>query len=445
MSLILEVYPVPWKILDLIKARILKNRAKKSKTGIDWGEDLKREMSLQPGPLSRRRRDEPSFIYSQEVNVGRVWWHIGHNYTVTSDNITGSNSYNTVNFGWDNGVPPGRDLVQPPPNLVKWDPSTGPTTRRRDFQRTSSAVLEFVITVGSGSGETWKRVKHTVNFSGSYYGSGEERYIVLPSPHFPEYSTIVYQNNALNRGSNNFTARLWYSFFPVGDSSTIFVVSIAQFSVNGWLSFRDQFTGTSGGNDGVRAVENKKQISFLITQTDVTELTHPIPAFIQKIIDLKLKDGSIRSEFHDPNMPDWTLSTALASSIGSYSGGVSSAIFERVATDGTISGVTPQQAKASYAASSGNPEIPVLRYKRDNPSVGFTPTTEKGFFGIIPDASVTSNITSEMLAAEMEDQLEQTPGANAADQPEPVSFIFTYDYHGGNYCRDQLSRLGITL
>jgi hypothetical protein len=67
MSLIVEVYPVPWKILALVKARILKNRAKKAKMGVDWSEDVKQMMSLQPGPLSRRRRDEPSFIIADST------------------------------------------------------------------------------------------------------------------------------------------------------------------------------------------------------------------------------------------------------------------------------------------------------------------------------------------------------------------------------------------
>lgn len=63
MSLIIDINPVPWKILDLVRARILKNRAKKAKKGVDWSkETLKRDMSLQPGPLSRRKRDEPSFV-----------------------------------------------------------------------------------------------------------------------------------------------------------------------------------------------------------------------------------------------------------------------------------------------------------------------------------------------------------------------------------------------
>ena len=68
MSLIIDIDPVPWRILDLVRARILKNRAKKAKKGVDWSkETLKREMSLQPGPLSRRKRDEPSFTGSPRV------------------------------------------------------------------------------------------------------------------------------------------------------------------------------------------------------------------------------------------------------------------------------------------------------------------------------------------------------------------------------------------
>jgi hypothetical protein len=65
MSLIIDIDPVPWKILDLVKARILKNRAKKAKKGTDWSkETLRREMALSPAPLISRKRDEPSFVPS---------------------------------------------------------------------------------------------------------------------------------------------------------------------------------------------------------------------------------------------------------------------------------------------------------------------------------------------------------------------------------------------
>jgi hypothetical protein len=66
MSLIVDINPVPWRILDLVRARILRNRAKKAKKGMNWSkETLKREMSLHPGPLSRKRKDEPSFVESR--------------------------------------------------------------------------------------------------------------------------------------------------------------------------------------------------------------------------------------------------------------------------------------------------------------------------------------------------------------------------------------------
>jgi hypothetical protein len=68
MSLIVDINPVPWKILGLVRARILKNRAKKAKKATDWSkETLKREMSLQSAPLISRRKDEPSFALSNDL------------------------------------------------------------------------------------------------------------------------------------------------------------------------------------------------------------------------------------------------------------------------------------------------------------------------------------------------------------------------------------------
>jgi len=87
MSLVVELYPVPWKILDLVKARILKNRAKKAKKGLDWSkETLRREMALTPAPLISRRRDEPSFVPSEPrlytIEGNRVWTDSGNTKTI---------------------------------------------------------------------------------------------------------------------------------------------------------------------------------------------------------------------------------------------------------------------------------------------------------------------------------------------------------------------------
>ena len=68
MSLIVDINPVPWKILDLVRARILKNRAKKAKKGMDWSkETLRREMTFQPAPPIIRRKDEPTFVVRSDM------------------------------------------------------------------------------------------------------------------------------------------------------------------------------------------------------------------------------------------------------------------------------------------------------------------------------------------------------------------------------------------
>jgi hypothetical protein len=121
---------------------------------------------------------------------------------------------------------------------------------------------------------------------------------------------------------------------------------------------------------------------------------------------------------------------------------VSSAIYESIAPDGTFSVVSPEQAKASYAEYSGNPEIPVLSYKLErDPTVISAPTTEVGVFGIVPGASVTEPVTTEMLAVGLDDEVDQRPGPGAVNQPEPVRMFAAYDYHEGTYCRNRLSQL----
>jgi hypothetical protein len=94
MSLIVNINPVPWKILDLVKARILKNRATKKKQGINWSTDgVKRGMALQPRPVSKRREQEPSFINSGKTVIythgeHRRIYHTTNSGEVGSVNIT---------------------------------------------------------------------------------------------------------------------------------------------------------------------------------------------------------------------------------------------------------------------------------------------------------------------------------------------------------------------
>ena len=62
MSLIVDINPVPWEILEQVKARLLKNRATKQKRQPEKGKDLRRVMQVDNGILTKQRWEEPSFI-----------------------------------------------------------------------------------------------------------------------------------------------------------------------------------------------------------------------------------------------------------------------------------------------------------------------------------------------------------------------------------------------
>jgi hypothetical protein len=64
MSLIVDINPVPWDILELVKARILRNRAKKQRRQLENRKELRRVMRVDNGLLAKQRKDEPSFILS---------------------------------------------------------------------------------------------------------------------------------------------------------------------------------------------------------------------------------------------------------------------------------------------------------------------------------------------------------------------------------------------
>ena len=278
--------------------------------------------------------------------------------------------------------------------------------------------LELIITVGTGSGEIWRQVRHTVNCSRNFDGPPGD-----PS-NFSTFHTLSQ-----------------LASFPAGQSDIVFVFLLTQF----------RHTINSSGITTSYSAINTIQISFLITDDSITEATHPIPVYAQRVIDI----GEFVGPGPGPRGPGDFRETGIYKYIGIDLQGdldridyavSSSAIFEAIAPDGTFNySYSAQEAKASYAAFSGNAEIPVLGYKRDDPLAASTPTTERGVFGIIPGASVTAPITAEMRAARLEDEQVQQPAPSAENRTEPVGMIVAYDYHGGTYCRDQLARLGITL
>jgi hypothetical protein len=67
MSLIVDINPVPWEILDLVRARILKNRAKKQKRQPEKPGELRRVLQVDNGILAKQRWEEPSFIGGDRV------------------------------------------------------------------------------------------------------------------------------------------------------------------------------------------------------------------------------------------------------------------------------------------------------------------------------------------------------------------------------------------
>jgi len=364
-----------------------------------------------------------------EVAVGVAWLHISQNYTITS------NSETPYDDSWSNGIPGS-----------SWDPLSGPTTRRVGGIGSASATLEFVITVGTRSGEAWNRFRYALDLSvqTNYYYKDTHYVVYFTDANGNQQYTTTSKIDVYESKSSIFFTRLWYSIFPAGQSDLILVVTIAKFAITGY------YGDTENGHysDGAFNLQSTRQISFLVTQSSITELTHGIPAFMQKQIDNELAVGTNRPH-SSVNNPSVTIKPAFSqAAIGIYARGFNSASsvsYEGIASSGTHSTVTPQQAKASYAAYSGNPEIPILGYRRNDPLTTSTPTTERGVFGIIPAASVTGAVTSGMLAAGLDDELEQRPGSNAQNQPESVEMIIAYDYHGSTYCRRRLAALGITL
>jgi hypothetical protein len=72
MSLIVDINPVPWEILEQVKARILRNRAKKQKRQPEKGKELRRVMQVDNGILAKQRWEEPSFVLGLENRVPYV-------------------------------------------------------------------------------------------------------------------------------------------------------------------------------------------------------------------------------------------------------------------------------------------------------------------------------------------------------------------------------------
>jgi hypothetical protein len=396
------------------------------------------------------------------VDVGVAWLHIGKNYTLIANEIVDTETVIPYEH-------PEEGIIGP------W--TVGDTyTNRKKTTRSASASLELVVTVGARSGERWKQFRHSLTFTLTSADTFEETWTKINGPNdiFGNPTNFIEKNDrSFGSGTSNFFLGLWWNMLPAGQSDMILVVSIAQYHRN--YAYERLGSGPLVFSPNNFTIQNTTHTCFLVTESDVVELTQPLPAFMQKKIDsvpaeyaagqttygydilvyplipIRLAVPQPAIGVYQVNHPSPYVATELSLSQPAASpyrivfNSVSSVVYESIAPDGTFGVVSAQQAKTSYAEYSGNPEIPVLGYKRDDPSAASTPKTERGVFGIITGASVTEPVTPEMLALGLEDELEQVPGPDAANQPEPVQMVAAYDYHGGSYCRDRLELLGIDV
>jgi hypothetical protein len=89
MSLIVDINPVPWEILEQVKARILRNRANRQKRQPEKPGELRRVMQVDNGILAKQRWEEPSFVGGDVPYIAFVSFDaIDDNFTIKVNSTT---------------------------------------------------------------------------------------------------------------------------------------------------------------------------------------------------------------------------------------------------------------------------------------------------------------------------------------------------------------------
>jgi hypothetical protein len=135
MSLIVDINPVPWEILDLVRARILKNRAKKQKRQPEKGKELRRVMQVDNGILAKQRWEEPSFVGGDRVPFFAVVIPLEFVYTKIS-----------LVFNGEPVTTPSFEFLTPGNYIFAW--SAG----EKDYQIISETVNLFYSASSAASG-----------------------------------------------------------------------------------------------------------------------------------------------------------------------------------------------------------------------------------------------------------------------------------------------------
>jgi hypothetical protein len=208
MSLIVDINPVPWEILDLVRARILRNRAKKQRRQLEKLGELRRVMQVDRGLLAKQRWEEPSFFgeggihysisiideddnYGDEYGTRDINWLDWSNKTdftfinKINDQETQIELSNATEKRFILLVPKrfqGRDPILYPskwPNLAN-DANGGPVgvqldVTRYDFGSPIARPSDYFTLIEQATGLSWADIKSVVilvDSSGSMFRTG---------------------------------------------------------------------------------------------------------------------------------------------------------------------------------------------------------------------------------------------------------------------------------
>jgi hypothetical protein len=424
MSLIVDINPVPWKILDLVRARMLKNRAKKAKRSGDWSKEaLKREMALPPAPLITRKRDEPSFVIGGQVAVGVGW--------VANNNTLGTPAYsNGLSCSQSTGV-----II---PNIYDGAGTSFAVVRTCSGTEVWTGACELRLHIGSGSAENWITDVFTFNWTSTLAYQNWREYQSVEPPLF--YTQI---DGTLNRSLNN-EFDVWWFALPAGDDSIVLLSAIVRYTT--------QSNGVYGwGGLGTVQMTYAETSTYLVESIGTYLIKKESVIRLPAITQLPTLFDNLVKAYNDTRSGAWgheqaTIGQAWRGSglainamgLPSNARASSSASFLYHKNPGTFNA---DAALGEFQNETGAGQIPIVGYRRD--SVGYaSPITERGVFGVIPGATVATQPVTPTL---LEDELDQQPAANAVELGTDHQMLIAYDYHGGSYCRDQLSLLGINI
>jgi hypothetical protein len=248
-----------------------------------------------------------------------------------------------------------------------------------------------------------------------------------------------------------------YTHLPLGDNAMIAIIEIARYESQrvpdpfyGWQIYNLRSTLKTFfyvvAESSVQLIRSiAGQPGFMPPQDQWYSGTLPLNRFLfyrdeaDGLIKRRLLVPRIRKSFtiYDRNAYAWSHHGAAG-----YGTPTSASYDQFRLYPNSYTSITAEEAEAAYASYANGGTIPVLGYERQTVG-GYSPLTERGQFGVIPDALTTD--PSTWAFTELERTLDRAPAALASTPGADNQILIAYDYHGGTFCRDSLAQLGITL